>query len=178
MNTVRTLKLFLFYCLSILCLLILFFLMIRRPPRSTRTDTLFPYTTLFRSLGEARVEARARGLTAGRALAAERPAQRVGGFTVVHKARSPWRDIDERPGFRRSRQGRSPPRRRGRGSRACRGGGRLCAGGRTARRLRGSSREGCWSRTWECLLDAKWIGIPAVLAGQEIGVLAAIGEQI
>src|SRR3546814_9019886 len=30
-------------CLSI------FFLMIRRPPRSTRTDTLFPYTTLFRS---------------------------------------------------------------------------------------------------------------------------------
>src|SRR3546814_12780797 len=26
------------------------FLMIRRPPRSTRTDTLFPYTTLFRSL--------------------------------------------------------------------------------------------------------------------------------
>src|SRR3546814_13191422 len=28
-----------------------FFLMIRRPPRSTRTDTLFPYTTLFRSSG-------------------------------------------------------------------------------------------------------------------------------
>src|SRR3546814_3197062 len=26
-----------------------FFFMIRRPPRSTRTDTLFPYTTLFRS---------------------------------------------------------------------------------------------------------------------------------
>src|SRR3546814_7907905 len=26
-----------------------FFLMVRRPPRSTRTDTLFPYTTLFRS---------------------------------------------------------------------------------------------------------------------------------
>src|SRR3546814_7370780 len=29
--------------------LFLFFLMIRRPPISTRTDTLFPYTTLFRS---------------------------------------------------------------------------------------------------------------------------------
>src|SRR3546814_19805677 len=27
---------------------LVFFLMIRRPPRSTRTDTLFPYTTLFR----------------------------------------------------------------------------------------------------------------------------------
>src|SRR3546814_13159084 len=32
------------------CLRIVFFLMIRRPPRSTRTDTLFPYTTLFRSV--------------------------------------------------------------------------------------------------------------------------------
>src|SRR3546814_2465272 len=31
-----------------------FFLMIRRPPRSTRTDTLFPYTTLFRSLPDRR----------------------------------------------------------------------------------------------------------------------------
>src|SRR3546814_12473509 len=31
-----------------------FFLMIRRPPRSTRTDTLFPYTTLFRSLAVTR----------------------------------------------------------------------------------------------------------------------------
>src|SRR3546814_5909646 len=29
--------------------MVLFFLMTRRPPRSTRTDTLFPYTTLFRS---------------------------------------------------------------------------------------------------------------------------------
>src|SRR3546814_11587892 len=29
--------------------LILLFFMMRRPPRSTRTDTLFPYTTLFRS---------------------------------------------------------------------------------------------------------------------------------
>src|SRR3546814_10973563 len=32
-----------------MCILMFFFLMIRRPPRSTRTDTLFPYTTLFRS---------------------------------------------------------------------------------------------------------------------------------
>src|SRR3546814_151110 len=44
-----------FFDLSYLILLIyvvvflFFFLMIRRPPRSTRTDTLFPYTTLFRS---------------------------------------------------------------------------------------------------------------------------------
>src|SRR3546814_20592206 len=36
-------------CLS-LCFYYFFFLMLRRPPRSTRTDTLFPYTTLFRSV--------------------------------------------------------------------------------------------------------------------------------
>src|SRR3546814_20927203 len=34
---------------TMFALLLCFFLMIRRPPRSTRTDTLFPYTTLFRS---------------------------------------------------------------------------------------------------------------------------------
>src|SRR3546814_16567918 len=33
-----------------ICISFVFFLMIRRPPRSTRTDTLFPYTTLFRAL--------------------------------------------------------------------------------------------------------------------------------
>src|SRR3546814_8072671 len=32
-----------------MCICFVVFLMIRRPPRSTRTDTLFPYTTLFRS---------------------------------------------------------------------------------------------------------------------------------
>src|SRR3546814_4182068 len=38
------------YLLFSLQFFFVFFLMIRRPPRSTRTDTLFPYTTLFRSL--------------------------------------------------------------------------------------------------------------------------------
>src|SRR3546814_19318826 len=37
------------YSISFVMFRHLFFLMIRRPPRSTRTDTLFPYTTLFRS---------------------------------------------------------------------------------------------------------------------------------
>src|SRR3546814_14433265 len=44
--------LFIFYSvleMLFVCILFVFFLMIRRPPRSTRTDTLFPYTTLFRS---------------------------------------------------------------------------------------------------------------------------------
>src|SRR3546814_11813578 len=40
---------FLFFFLLLLFFLLFFFLMIRRPPRSTRTSTLFPYTTLFRS---------------------------------------------------------------------------------------------------------------------------------
>src|SRR3546814_5668674 len=44
--------------------------MIRRPPRSTRTDTLFPYTTLFRSKGSALIgswgSARDRGEGVGR----------------------------------------------------------------------------------------------------------------
>src|SRR3546814_1942339 len=44
--------------------------MIRRPPRSTRTDTLFPYTTLFRSIGIERL------VGSGR--------QRLGGGTVEH----------------------------------------------------------------------------------------------
>src|SRR3546814_7249098 len=39
----------------VLLIILFFFLMIRRPPRSTRTDTLFPYTTLFRSLALDRV---------------------------------------------------------------------------------------------------------------------------
>src|SRR3546814_18693690 len=49
-----------------------FFLMIRRPPRSTRTDTLFPYTTLFRSREQQ-----------PRALAARKRAdERVGQFGI------------------------------------------------------------------------------------------------
>src|SRR3546814_16519637 len=36
-------------CIFVIILVLLFFLIIRRPPRSTRTYTLFPYTTLFRS---------------------------------------------------------------------------------------------------------------------------------
>src|SRR3546814_19890715 len=39
------------FCVYVCSTVFLFFLMIRRPPRSTRTDTLFPYTTLFRSRG-------------------------------------------------------------------------------------------------------------------------------
>src|SRR3546814_8187795 len=53
--------------------------MIRRPPRSTRTDTLFPYTTLFRSLADliivgdiARIDGSARSTERGAELVGER----------------------------------------------------------------------------------------------------------
>src|SRR3546814_14469646 len=46
------------------CLSHVFFLMIRQPPRSTRTDTLFPYTTLFRSRSGRLADASIEGLAA------------------------------------------------------------------------------------------------------------------
>src|SRR3546814_14235870 len=59
---------FLGYCIffcHMLCtdLCFFFFLMIRRPPRSTRTDTLFPYTTLFRSTWNLALKTRVEGPT-------------------------------------------------------------------------------------------------------------------
>src|SRR3546814_7952110 len=59
------------------------FLMIRRPPRSTRTDTLFPYTTLFRSL-HAAVCATRQQLPALRTQRV-RAAQRLLGFQQPHR---------------------------------------------------------------------------------------------
>src|SRR3546814_14602283 len=57
-----------------LLLLLLFFLMIRRPPRSTRTDTLFPYTTLFRSGRASRRGDHPRALSAQGSLVCRVPA--------------------------------------------------------------------------------------------------------
>src|SRR3546814_15307367 len=53
-----------FVAISYVLVSIIFFLMIRRPPRSTRTDTLFPYTTLFRSACTEHSAAAAHGRTA------------------------------------------------------------------------------------------------------------------
>src|SRR3546814_7712164 len=57
-----------------------FFLMIRRPPRSTRPDTLFPYTTLFRSPAGAQS---GRQITDAAAPAAPAPAAATGADSVV-----------------------------------------------------------------------------------------------
>src|SRR3546814_16584692 len=72
-------------------MLLVFFLMIRRPPRSTRTDTLFPYTTLFRSHSVGvptakRWRWRVRSSTAGQ-LPTCRPARRTSS-TALFNARS------------------------------------------------------------------------------------------
>src|SRR3546814_16912799 len=48
-DVVRVIFVYLACVLDVWTRVVVFFLMIRRPPRSTRTDTLVPYTTLFRS---------------------------------------------------------------------------------------------------------------------------------
>src|SRR3546814_13283654 len=98
-----------------LFLIIVFFLMIRRPPRSTRTDTLFPYTTLFRSkhlpllclrrlmlrhplrAGARRRSGVGDGVASHRCGAFEHPAPRRGG----HRARLSRRSLSRRAALSR-----------------------------------------------------------------------------
>src|SRR3546814_8696473 len=63
-----------------------FVLMLRRPPRSTRTDTLFPYTTLFRS-----VRINVRFGTGNRSVGAEEPNLLwTGDYALVASGIGPW----------------------------------------------------------------------------------------
>src|SRR3546814_5341302 len=66
------------HSLYVRTLLLFFFLMIRRPPRSTRTDTLFPYTTLFRSCTRPVGARSQRDFRDAARLAARRPRRRAG----------------------------------------------------------------------------------------------------
>src|SRR3546814_19262075 len=79
------------YChLSSIILSQCVFLMIRLPPRSTRTDTLFPYTTLFRSVGE-RVQFERRGDEAHHLvdlLGLEAALRRAGVVILAHHAQT------------------------------------------------------------------------------------------
>src|SRR3546814_11594078 len=103
------------WCCFALCFVLLvlhmislffFFLMIRRPPRSTRPDTLFPYTTLFRSPGRRR-----RGFRAYRPCDRRRPAgdgEPVGGMAT---GCAPGRDRQRAPSpCRQDRAGDGPGR--------------------------------------------------------------------
>src|SRR3546814_19414462 len=81
---------------------VFFFLMIRRPPRSTRTDTRFPYTTLFRSWSGGTVIVAPRHISGKTRRAARRRARpEVPPRRVSRRSWAPDR----------SRRGRSPPRR-------------------------------------------------------------------
>src|SRR3546814_19679554 len=94
--------------------------MIRRPPRSTRTDTLFPYTTLFRSFGDCvsfQVFARStlcsalrRGfLFFGQAKKRNSPS---GAKPKVRSASDGWGPITEAPLLRARNTNQGPPRHR------------------------------------------------------------------
>src|SRR3546814_18218112 len=72
-----------------MCVACCFLLMIRRPPRSTLTDTLFPYTTLFRSLGYHSVSARLRTGNAANGLTA------MGSLSRLDNVRGSERDSAE-----------------------------------------------------------------------------------
>src|SRR3546814_9689191 len=89
--------------------------MIRRPPRSTRTDTLFPYTTLFRSDGQGCRAVRRRGQEAPRGGRGEEQRRKPDPLDRT-PARRAWRqdrcgaEVRDRGGGRRS-QDRSRGRR-------------------------------------------------------------------
>src|SRR3546814_21144142 len=74
---------------SLLCRF-LFFLMIRRPPRSTRTDTLFPYTTLFRSAMWPHKFATLTGWNKKNSYWSKHRDRRFFIPAYVHRRRSPW----------------------------------------------------------------------------------------
>src|SRR3546814_6857851 len=87
--------------------------MIRRPPRSTRTDTLFPYTTLFRSRSRRRIPRR-------QAFPAQADAQ--------DSPRGPRRDRDAARELRADRDPERLPRRLGPGLQPGPGAGAAAAG--------------------------------------------------
>src|SRR3546814_6284801 len=86
-----------FHYLMLFAFILFFFLMIRRPPRSTRTDTLFPYTTLFRSHSELRAPGLSACRQRSRAAATpghpartgpRRPRSQAQGGAALHRPRS------------------------------------------------------------------------------------------
>src|SRR3546814_11416758 len=81
---------------------LLFFLMIRRPPISTRTDTLFPYTTLFRSDRHGRPRAQRTEAADPRHLRARRarPADIIGDVVRLCPRRAAQRRSGVRHAFR------------------------------------------------------------------------------
>src|SRR3546814_16713154 len=102
--------------------------MIRRPPRSTRTDTLFPYTTLFRSCRRAG----------------------AGGFRAVDGLPRFYRDRADRP----RPAGQPDAWRSGACARACRRDTARLLGG-MARRPDGGPWRDAWRDLAQCLADLR-----------------------
>src|SRR3546814_14729124 len=82
--------------------------MIRRPPRSTRTDTLLPYTTLFRSLGR-RDPGAAAERTEGEEPDRRSPGRRLAGSLRRRRRGDPGRPPGAAAAGRRRRQGGDDP---------------------------------------------------------------------
>src|SRR3546814_3162968 len=120
--------------------------MIRRPPRSTRTDTLFPYTTLFRSLGDENGVHGAGGGAADRldrdALVGQQAVEHAPGEGAV-RAAALQREVHRTPVA--CRQLRPPPRTRMTcrkpGAPACGSGSSTCRDCRRRRRSSPRSEE-------------------------------------
>src|SRR3546814_1567145 len=79
--------------------------MIRPPPRSTRTDTLFPYTTLFRSPTAAELEA---VLNGGTLVMADGTSIDLNGVLAARAAGEGWGEIANSMGFKLGDVMRSP----------------------------------------------------------------------
>src|SRR3546814_20917921 len=130
--------------------------MIRRPPRSTRTDTLFPYTTLFRSDGQGCRAVRRRGQEAPRGGRGEEQRRKPDPLDRT-PARRAWRqdrcgaEVRERGGGRRS-QDRSRGRRSRRDDRKVAGAGAGRDEARPGHLVKGKAelgRAACRERGWK-----------------------------
>src|SRR3546814_16421030 len=86
--------------------------MIRRPPRSTRTDTLFPYTTLFRSEARDQLDRAAKIAEIGFELGGRVGVEHRHGESLSDRSRgSPRRAASDSYAFESARTGRAPPAR-------------------------------------------------------------------
>src|SRR3546814_10599720 len=99
------------YCVCHSVFIVVFFCSIRRPPRSTRTDTLFPYTTLFRSLHALRPSAAPLLPWGWASITGPRPGGRA---TTSSRGIRHHRDAEQQGGPQHDRV-RPPRRRRWRG---------------------------------------------------------------
>src|SRR3546814_15014075 len=124
--------------------------MIRRPPRSTRTDTLLPYTTLFRSHYPADRESARRGDRAGDAAQGFLGfgVSRAHGAAAAHSMERGRRHV-EHPGITRHRAARADAERHGH---------ELQLYPATLRRLVHPHSHGCLALDVAVISEARWVG--------------------